>query len=438
MDVPHKKRGRPRLRDEAEFRVEQVEQVEPPQSAMPRPAPSRITGGERAYGTTRHGRTDSLRTLRSHASEMSIVPSLTQGTVTTTIPTAAPQSGPHYPSHPVIPTAFLDLDLAIMKTNIAFQQLFTTFQNLVGRRLTDIARALHEREDFQTVRNGLRAEREAKDPAFLPPILQAGNDPLPDLVDQEIDQATQGFDDRTHFWTYNLSLTGEQALPTRVRLAKSSIFFVVITLPPLPQAEQYLASVQRPATVMSGPPVASPFQMPLVMDPTAVGPRRSLPQSAPPSPFYTYPSISQGPSAVPTSSRTYPPPQAPLPYQQQQQMSPQQFPLFTSPPAPAPVQPAAEASGSAALTTDPFTPRFTARRLSQPVPAGAQLPPLAGTTIARGGIMQSPRQQIQQQPPLQQSLVRQHTSSEEEEAEAARSPRKRRRTGMEIDHVLQR
>ncbi|KAK8208063.1 hypothetical protein M8818_004101 [Zalaria obscura] len=137
VDVPHKKRGRPRLRDEAEFRVEQVEQVEPPQSAMPRPAPSRITGGERAYGTTRHGRTDSLRTLRSHASEMSIVPSLTQGTVTTTIPTAAPQSGPHYPSHPVIPTAFLDLDLAIMKTNIAFQQLFTTFQNLIlelGRR----------------------------------------------------------------------------------------------------------------------------------------------------------------------------------------------------------------------------------------------------------------------------------------------------------------
>lgn len=404
------------------------------------PVETRVTAsGSRPIGPSRHRRTESLRALRAHAGEPSgVVP--TPQPALASMPAQAPDP---ISQQPLVPIAFLDLDLIILKANSTFQQLFANVQNLHGRRFTEIARAT-ERDSFQTVRNRLREEREAKDPAYLPPIERPGHDPLPEIREQDIEEVTRGFQDRTHFWTYNCP--GEPTLPTRIRLARTSVYFAVVMLPPLPQAGIVpTQALGPPPNVLPSPRMGPPLQ---IISPFLDAPltqRPTMAQTAPPSPYYHHPQnialSGQLPTAGPSAPRTYPPPQVQLQYQQpshqppSQQPAPQpqqQYPLYTySPPiaqAPAPMQPTAEPTGTA-MQADPFTPRFRPRGLSQAssVPADFQLPPLTAA-VPRPFIASSPQQILG---------PRQHSSSSEESAPGnVHSSNKRRRMG--IDDVLQR
>lgn len=490
-DVPHKKRGRPRLREEATFGEPTAGSSSAPlgpgpSSATVRPERSVLPGH-------RHRRGDSLRSLRSIESSPTTV-----STVSPTYGRPASRSWPQprmmLPNQQfAVPIAYLDLDLVIHRANETFLQQFSGGQDLRGRRLPDIARSM-EGDGFTAVRNQLREEREARDPAYLPPIFSRGDDPLAAVSDRDLDAVSSGFHDRQTYITFSLAGGGEQTLAARIRLARTSVYFVTITLPPVPQqtvyAESRHARTSSSSSIAMSPTSVGGFQYPFApaYAESSIAGRSSVPQSAPPSPFYS----SQGNFVGYGQHPSFASQQLPTAGSQHQYAMPQQV---TAAPSRIPVQPVTHPSPMM-RTGDPFTPSFAARRLSHPytsvladtpgtggqhyhnqvqpqhtyqsttttMPSGPHLPrPAAVSTHSASSMV--PSRSLPPQPPLQRpqilppsamlasqrqlpieqqgprprrdTLGRQMSSDPEEgeEGPSQRSPRKRRR--LDIGDVLQ-
>ena len=361
-DVPHKKRGRPRLREETSF----AESVAGPSNA---PAISASTHAavmrtERpVMPGGRHRRGDSLRSLRSIESSPT-----TMSTVSPTFGRPASRSWPQprmmIPTQQfAIPVAYLDLDLVIHRANATFLQHFAGGQDLRGRRLMDIARSM-EGDRFASIRNQLREEREARDPAYLPPIFRSGDDPLAAVSDRDLDAVSSGFRDRQTYMTFNLAGGGEQTLAVRIRLARASIYFVTISLPPIPQQAMYQESrhartpsaSSNPLSPMSAAGHGFTFASPYTEVPNAA--RAVVSQSGPPSPFYSSQGSYHGYGQHPQYAQS----QHPSMVQQHRHTIAQPV---TAAPSISAMQPAAHLSPMM-RAGDPFTPSFAPRRLSQP------------------------------------------------------------------------
>ncbi|KAF2721572.1 hypothetical protein K431DRAFT_303329 [Polychaeton citri CBS 116435] len=444
-DVQHKKRGRPRLREESEFRVEiSSSMIGPPNAA--------VTAGQpltRPIAGTRERRADSFRSLKSHTSEESpsfaasspayappLIPHprhVRQQSSTSSFPSSyAPQPLPLPPFE--VATALLDLDLSVLRANRPFQQIMLGGRAARGRKLDDFT-ASTGGEGFLELRNQLREERERREPAYLPPIMEAGQDPLQDVADNEVDRFTQDFTDRTYHWTQTQIGLAAQTFPARVRLAKAATYFVVVTLPTFHPIEQ-----PRP---VPPPPLAPPIAFnpsgSLVRTPESYTPQRSsVPLSSPVSASqFSYPGrspVTRSP-AIPqfgTSPRTYPPPYPLMPYQPQQS-----WPAYLSaPPSSAnPRLPTAEPP----VDTTSFTPRSAS---IQSVGAPAPYLPPPSVTGAQGGFQPPSGVRVVTSTPQPQQQQQQRGSSEEEEGGdeggGLQSSRKRRRMGMGINEVLQR
>ncbi|PNS18916.1 hypothetical protein CAC42_5455 [Sphaceloma murrayae] len=140
--------------------------------------------------------------------------------------------GPARVGDTLIPNAWLDLDLNIIKVNGPFSRIFGNFEHLLGMRLADIS--IPSTPDlFQTLRTRMRDERESKDPAYLPPIAIPGEDPLGPMEDVNVEEATHGFDMLHYQLTYTFASGMTQTLATKFNLARTSRYFVVMSLPPL-------------------------------------------------------------------------------------------------------------------------------------------------------------------------------------------------------------
>lgn len=403
FDVQHKKRGRPRLREESEFKVEQMV----PEQSMRTPIPAAAgPSTARPIAATRHRRTESLRSLRSQTSEGSSPAGIpTPGYA----PPALQAPFSYFPPPPPalsaaeVPTAYLDMDFTFIKANRPFEQILANGQDVRGGQLSDVA-ASADNESFQGIRNGLRTEREAREPAYMPPILQAGQDPLFNVCEADVDRLTQGFRDQTYTWTRSQQGQSQEIFPARVRLAKADIYFVAITLPSFrPVTPQY------PSPYSASTFAATPSQP----NPGGFTPQRpGATQSAPPSFYYPYaPQAGQLPpeqmGGQPLApARTYPPYQ-PQPQQAYSPYPPRPQP--TTPRLPPPEQPTG---------VTPLMPRAMAPEAARPPQAALQLPPLGGAPA----------------PPGASDVAGQQGSSSEGEGEE--SPKKRRRMG--IHDVLQR
>lgn len=436
VDVQHKKRGRPRLREESEFGVQRSEGKavtagQPPAlQSSPTPAPVRPILG------TRRQRAESLRSLASQTSDESYAltgstPARSRaGTLQSPFSSQRPpEPGHRHRSSYEIPTALLNTDFVIVRANRPFQQIMFAGRDVGGRHISEIA-APADNESFQAIRNTLRAEREARDLTYMPPILQPGQDPISRIPEAEADQYTGGFNEHHYTWAKTQMGPAGESFPARVRLAKANTYFVVVTLPSFRPVE--------PAPPAFGGFLhsAAPMQPMLSAYDTA---RQSAVYSAPP--MAAYPAqtsiapMQPGPSVgVPPASYTYPPPPQPQmhpavsrapPHSVLQPFLPQQ-----QPPAPPPrIGPAAPPTPRLRVREPPaetsaFTPR-SAPTESLPIlePSELQLPPisLAPTTTT---VAASARRAQQAE-----------SSEEDGEGQSLRSPRKRRRLG--IDDVLQ-
>lgn len=311
-----------------------------------------------------------------------------------------------------VPTAYFDLDLRVIRANAPFQTILTGGRDLVGQHLGNFA-APADGEDFHSIRDRLRVERETVEPAYMAPMVESGVDPLQQVFEGDVDRLSRSFSDRTYTWTRNQPGAPAELFPARVRLAKAGIYFIVVTLPSF-----------RPSTTIPSP-------TPTQRSPTAVrnepfqGRRQAgLP---PPPPIPHFPGTNVGLFPPPEMSvfgrsppmATYGLPQLASPYTPYANLpSTQQLP----PPSPGPRLMAEPPRVSSAYMGRPPS-REPDRSLQSPI----HLPPLLGSTPDQPGPSSSMSEGGRSQ---------QVTASEEDEDGDQTSPRKRRRV-VGIDDILQ-
>ncbi|KAF2401326.1 hypothetical protein EJ06DRAFT_387423 [Trichodelitschia bisporula] len=188
IDVEHKKRGRPRLRDDRdrpEVRAQSTSQ-----------APHSIQAPTTGLG---HRRAEPFRILRSHDSE-----DRERGGLPAGVPQMAYSSrsyaqleppigeaGSYYtqgletsspPPPPLV--AYLNLNLRILKANDTFRDLLADGRDVRGRMLSDFMASGHD-EALQRLQSELRDERSRREPTFLPSI----------FPDEQEQNAVQGLDE---------------------------------------------------------------------------------------------------------------------------------------------------------------------------------------------------------------------------------------------------
>lgn len=153
----------------------------------------------RPIAAPRQRRADSLRSLRSQTSDGSTLPN-------PTLPPPPTLQSPFKRSHPPpsallapaeVPTAFLDVDLVFLRANQPYQQIMSDGRDIKGLQLGDVAAPV-DNESFNDIRNRLRAEREAREPSYMPPIAQSGLDPIQGVSEVDVERLTYGFTDHTY------------------------------------------------------------------------------------------------------------------------------------------------------------------------------------------------------------------------------------------------
>jgi hypothetical protein len=408
-----------------------------------------------------HRKTASLRTLAAFAGEL-------QGTLPSSPPVAPglgleqPQPQPlgtassaSYPPplrqprlapSPEVPIAFLDTDFVVLKANATFQRLFSWLKDVKGMRLSDIAKPV-EGDSFQNARNRLREERENREPSYLPPILQPRPDPVAGIgtSDHDVEEVTRGFADHQFAWTFRLGGGVDRTLPVRMRLAKTSVYFVTLFLPPLPQQVREHILTQQPPPAMfpshSTAPPSAFYQFNTHTFERQTGSSESLPT------YYTTSPISM-PQSFSTARQSFSFDQQQAQYPQSMYSQPQythQQPQQMLPPPPNLASVSDQRPGAASGLSG--TGSIMAH------PQASYLPPPTTRMRPRSDTMDSLGRHIQtrlradsgatvsvfQSSPVQQRHNTERTSSETEwevEGIARGSPRKRRRLG--IDEMLQR
>lgn len=127
--------------------------------------------------------------------------------------------------------AFLRMDFVFVKTSASFQQaLGMTGVDLGGTRLRDIT-VEHDRSRIDRLEREMQDERAGRDPAYLPPIF-AGNeaDNIQRVPEAEIAEATLGSQERMEELTFIQPDRQLRTNQVQFRLAKTSIYFVVVIL----------------------------------------------------------------------------------------------------------------------------------------------------------------------------------------------------------------
>lgn len=223
--MPQKKRGRPRLRvggsvfstsssESASRAGSEIDAIHNPHQLPQRP----IAG---------HKRSESNRSLNT----MSSVSPISPRAMGTFHATGGRGSIGGLGGSLVSPTAWLDLDFNILKQDDSFDRLFGNGQR-GPRSLSGISTSVVP-DALRSLKDSMKRERESRDPTYLPPILLPGEDSLGHMDEVNEAAASRGFNTRTYQMHYYLPNGTMQTLPTSFTLAKTTRYFVIMTLPPI-------------------------------------------------------------------------------------------------------------------------------------------------------------------------------------------------------------
>lgn len=307
-DVQHKKRGRPRLRDDKEFsRGEEGRQ-----------APTQLLGALPASGSSPYAHHSAFPATQ-HSSEAHGAlrrPSQAQESLSSAHPppiisstgrrgTAVSSYGgtagsPYSPAQTLayqsLPVAFLNLDLVIQKSNPAFQDLIAFAGDLRGKSLLDLVELQHN-EVLGRLRNDLRDERDEREPTYMAPITPIGQDPMQAVMqsvsEQDVDSVSHGFTDRPIVLNFHLGQGQYHPLQTLIRLAKTSLYFVTLVVHTRQAAAPRLLTQQLapPTPVHASQTLSAPTVGPTRdFTPQAVRPPSSA-SSAPTSPYLNFSAV---------------------------------------------------------------------------------------------------------------------------------------------------
>ncbi|KAH0439940.1 hypothetical protein CcaCcLH18_02657 [Colletotrichum camelliae] len=233
VDVQHKKRGRPRLRDDREGRYGPSTYPHPQDAAAARrPLSLYSSGGPISGYDDPIRRSQSYRVLKSQPSEPLAPRYLERASPADANLYAPPLSAAPGAPEPVI---FLTMELDIARVSQTFSDA-VGIVNVRGRKLFDIV-VPSDREKVQNHQRQMQDERARKDPVYLPPIFgQHEQERVFESLRFEADELSRFQLDRQDFFVFTSSDGQPRSFSVRMGLAKrESIYFIVLLLNAAPR-----------------------------------------------------------------------------------------------------------------------------------------------------------------------------------------------------------
>ncbi|KAF8861769.1 hypothetical protein BDZ45DRAFT_687310 [Acephala macrosclerotiorum] len=250
VDVQHKKRGRPRLRDEREPRFEGVGPGYPPhpEASMRRPLSSYHPSDQSAFQDTLQ-RSNSYRVLKSQGGGPMGGP-MAPRYIDHANPTDANIYGGSMQPARMVPSqepacAYLNLEMQIVKATPSFGETIGV-PSVYQRKLQDIV-SPNDREKVARLQRGFEDERHEREPNILPPIY------LVKFEDERVIQSLtfgpeeigQSRSDRPETFTFHAPDGQQRTFHTRIGLAKRESTYYIVLLIHVPATPQ---TFQQPAT----------------------------------------------------------------------------------------------------------------------------------------------------------------------------------------------
>ncbi|CAI0643097.1 unnamed protein product [Colletotrichum noveboracense] len=233
VDVQHKKRGRPRLRDDREGRYGPSTYPHPQDAAAARrPLSLYSSGGPISGYDDPIRRSQSYRVLKSQPSEPLAPRYLERASPSDANLYAPPLSAAPGAPEPVV---YLTMELDIARVSQTFSDA-VGMVSVRGRKLFDIV-VPSEREKVQSHQRQMQDERARKDPVYLPPIFgQHEQERVFESLRFEADELSRFQLDRQDFFVFASSDGQPRSFSVRMGLAKrESIYFVVLLLNAAPR-----------------------------------------------------------------------------------------------------------------------------------------------------------------------------------------------------------
>jgi hypothetical protein len=316
--VQHKKRGRPRLRDDKEFGRNEDIRTTPTQAHTqllgslavsspntygqqpPFPTIHRVPEPHRVLKSTREEDIPNLR--QQHPAPVTRGPHQRVGSY------GMPYGATQNMTHQALPIAFLNLDLVVQKSNQSFQDLISFLGDVRGKSL---AYFLENRQAdvLQRLRTELRDERNEREPTYMAPITPVGYDPMQaamqSVSERDVEQVSQGYTDRPFLLNFRLPNNQHQTLQTRIRLAKTSLYFVtlVVHTPPRPTGPPLLTQqLAPPPPNNTSQPMSAPTNPPNRDFASYSARPTSSASSVPTSPYFNFSTVRTSLPTISSSS----------------------------------------------------------------------------------------------------------------------------------------
>jgi hypothetical protein len=296
IDVEHKKRGRPRIQTDRG----------PPRPLIPqRSSPPSFSASEVAALSPGGGYVprDALRSIRAQTPRRISVPIAGSGFhPDLTLPPAPHSARPDITTfqqpladlrwlpEPLI--AFINLDLRILKISEQFRILFTDRGDPRGRTLDEFVDS-SQHDALQHLQTDLREERSRREPSFLPGIFPSEQEQraVMEIDDNDVDRITSGAVDRHNTWGMLISGGRVETFFCRIRLARTTTFFAVLTMQRMNTASPSAAGYM---------PRSQPVELMPLMPSSIGGPAQFAP-AGPPSQF-----VRSAPSSPPYGNMSHP------------------------------------------------------------------------------------------------------------------------------------
>lgn len=385
-DVLHKKRGRPRLRDDRDFTRPEEGRQQPDQTLGSNLPPATEAFAHQTSHPALHSHRVADLPRTTVAQRGNSIPNVVASSIGSRAHSSGSYGGVSATPYAVgsdlayqsLPIAFLSLDLVIQKSNQAFQDLVSFLGNVGGKHLGELLEP-RQGESLQRLRNDLRDERDEREPTYMAPITPIGHDPMRSVMDsvadRDVEHVSQGFTDRPIFLSYRLLNGQYQSLQTQIRLAKTSLYFVTLvvrTPPSRPLGPPVLTHQLAPPTPMHASQFI-PAPTPLPTRPGHYNPHQVRPPSsagsAPNSPYsFNFSSVRTSlPNFSPSSYASSPT------YGYSPTAGPEMgyFPTYQAPQPMARASPYASAPRTGSVTSEPLHDLTRTARLE-----GLQLPPI--------------------------------------------------------------
>lgn len=131
-----------------------------------------------------------------------------------------------------LPVAILDLDLHILHTNRSFEQSLGLQTNVrKDAHISELVSPAEGADSFVAIRNQIRRERERREPAYLPPILEQGRDALSEIREADLDYWMRRNPLTTHTWICHGVRERSSPFHVQIWLVKAVTYFVIVRLP---------------------------------------------------------------------------------------------------------------------------------------------------------------------------------------------------------------